>query len=188
MNLGILLLGIIVLASPQSTYVENNSCIWLSVKLPKRFELGKKSRARACRWEKHVQKFSNDRNIDPDLINALIVVESRWKPWVVSPANACGLTQVIPRYTGKAATRKKRWSCKDLLKPFNSLRAGTDILSWWIKYRKGNIKEALCGYNAGFRTCKRAGAKYAYHVLRLQSLLKKERATLAGINLLEKNN
>ncbi len=151
------------------------TCHWLTVDLPRRYALSSASRKRACKWEPTLQREAAQRDLDPDLFGALIIVESRWRPWVVSSANACGLTQVIPKWTGGTASGRRKWTCEELKRPRNALRAGARILAWWIAHRKGNVREGLCGYNAGFRTCKRAGASYARAVLSLRDTLRAAR-------------
>lgn len=184
-----------VLASPTPTSVAT-TCHWLTVDLGARYNLSKKSRRRACRWEPTVQRASQEHDLDPDLLGALIIVESAWKPWVVSGANACGLTQVIPKWTGGAASGRLKWTCAQLKRPAISIPVGARILHWWFDYHTEKInqaekkkikkksgaerkalaiREALCGYNAGFRGCKRAGARYARKVLKMQTSLKAHR-------------
>lgn len=103
--------------------------------------------------------FEND--IEPETVVALIHYESNWNPRVVSRSNACGLMQVIPKYT-----KKPKRTCRQLLRPNTNIRVGTKILSYWIhKYARGKEKTGLCAYLAGFR-CKgprpnRAGMRYA---------------------------
>ncbi len=118
----------------------------------------------ACTHAKKVVKACKKHNIDPIVFVSLIHVESNWKPHVVSYANACGLTQVLPRYS--------KYSCKQLKKPKNSIQEGARILGYWLhKYSKGDYYTALCGYNAGFR-CKgkrpnKWGMNYAKKVMKL---------------------
>ena len=150
-------------------------CHWLAVELPARYELRPSARQRACKWEPTLRALATKHSIDPDLFGALIIVESRWKPWVVSRANACGVTQVIPKWTGGRASGRRKWTCEELKAPHNGLRAGAQIFGWWLGHRKGDEREALCGYNAGFRTCKRAGASYARAVMHLRELLRAAR-------------
>ena len=151
------------------------ACHWLTVELPRRYALSSASRKRACNWEPTLQREAARRDLDPDLFGALIIVESRWRPWVVSHANACGLTQVIPKWTGGAASGRRKWTCEELKRPRTALAVGARILAWWIAHRKGDVREGLCGYNAGFRTCKRAGASYARTVLSLRDTLRAAR-------------
>jgi soluble lytic murein transglycosylase-like protein len=172
--LEIFLLSLQLLAAPASTPAVGPTCHWLTADLG-RFEIGKKARRRACRWEPTVRRAAKRFDLDPDLLGALIVVESRWRPWAVSHAHACGLTQVIPKWTGGTASGRRKWTCEQLKRPHTAIGVGARILRWWITHRKGDVREGLCGYNAGFRTCKRAGARYARKVLGLQVRLKAAR-------------
>ena len=97
---------------------------------------------------------SENNNIDPSLIVGLIYVESRFNPKAKSWANACGLMQILPRYSKKYGGKDRNLTCDELKDPKTSITTGTKILKFWKeKYARGKIKTALCGYNAGFR-CK----------------------------------
>jgi len=128
---------------------------------------------RACHFSNHVVKYSKQYKIDPYLLTALIQVESNWKPHVVSHAGACGLTQVIPKYS-------RGYTCKQLKDPITSIRVGARIFSYWYyKYAKRNKTIALCGYNAGFR-CKgtspnKYGLTYAKKVVTMYNRLKRRK-------------
>ena len=125
----------------------------------------------------HVIKVSEKYNFDPMLIFALIYVESGWNKTAVSSAGACGLTQVLPKYTGNGrgganSAGVKRLTCEQLKSPKISISTGIKTLSWWRKYHNGNISRALCSYNAGFRCggtrgrpVSRGGMRYARKVL-----------------------
>ena len=129
-----------------------------------------------CKQASTVIEESAKNDVDPSLLLALITVESNWKRTAVSSANACGLTQVIPKYTGNIT---KRYTCEQLKHPKTSIKVGAKILAWWIKYHNGNITSALCGYNAGFRCGKnrkrpsKGGMRYARKVLKMQKTIKK---------------
>ena len=139
---------------------------------------------KACSHFSEVVRVAEERSIDPALMVSLIHHESAWNPRVISRANACGLTQVIPKWTGGRATSGRKYTCEQLLNPQVSIPAGTEILSFWIRhYGKGNIKKGLCGYNAGYR-CeidqrKGKGVGYANKVYRtsrrLRALMKNMR-------------
>tara|TARA_Y100000114_G_scaffold157288_1_gene188935 strand:- start:25135 stop:25659 length:525 start_codon:yes stop_codon:yes gene_type:complete len=131
----------------------------------------------------YVVELSKKHNFDPMLIFALIYVESGWKKTVVSSAGACGLTQVLPKYTGNRKGGKnpagvEKLSCDQLKNPRISIRAGIKTLSWWRKYHNGNISRALCSYNAGFRCGSpkrprarpnRSGMRYSRKVIRYKN-------------------
>jgi len=133
----------------------------------------------ACESIQQVYKESKKNKISPTLMLALIYIESGWDKKAVSYAGACGLTQVIPKYTGKGPIKNRRYTCRQLKNPRNAIRAGTRILSYWInKYAKGNIRIGLCGYASGFR-CKgpratKRGMNYARKVLRMQRRIERE--------------
>lgn len=145
------------------------------------FYLSEYRKKTVCQNSKTLAIESNKNKIDPYLFASLIYVESAWKKTVVSSANACGLTQVIPKYTGKI-TRK--YTCKQLKDPATSIRAGTKILRWWIDWHTKNqpkrkytqeeiLNRALCSYNAGFRCGPdrrpiRGGMRYARKVLKVK--------------------
>ena len=137
------------------------------------YHLSTQRKALACKSIEHVFKESEKHNISPTLLLSVIYVESGWKKNAVSHANACGLTQVIPKYTGNRNTGTRRLTCRQLKKPRIAITAGAKTLSYWVnKYAKGNIPTALCGYSSGYR-CKgsrisRGGMRYARKVLRFQ--------------------
>jgi soluble lytic murein transglycosylase-like protein len=134
------------------------------------FGIGGKDRA--CKHSRQVVEASSKYKLDPYLLTALIQVESNWKSHVVSPAGACGLTQVVHKYS--------KYNCKQLKNPKISIWEGAKKLNYWIyKYGKGNLKIGLCGYNAGFR-CKgrsaiKSGLTYAKKVVRISNRLKRRK-------------
>lgn len=141
---------------------------------PPDFWLSEHRQKLVCEQATTVIEESAKNDIDPSLLLALITVESNWKRTAVSNANACGLTQIIPKYTGSIT---KRYTCEQLKNPKTSIKAGAKILRWWIKYHNGNITSALCGYNAGFRCGKdrkrpsKGGMRYAKKVLKMQKII-----------------
>ncbi|MAH43882.1 hypothetical protein CL614_09260 [archaeon] len=93
-----------------------------------------------------IQKVSKKYKIKSDLFVSLLWVESNFNPTVVSPGNACGISQVLPKYTDK--------TCDQLKEIPIGLEYGAKALSYWINiYAKGNDMIGLCAFNAGFR-CK----------------------------------
>ena len=129
----------------------------------------------ACDHMEAVVNASVETGIDAEIIISLIHYESNWNPKVVSKANACGLTQVIPKYT-----KNPRKSCKQLKDPWMSIRTGTTILRRWInKYGRGKVARGLCGYSSGY-TCgkrynrKHGGWRYSRKVLKYAKRLTKQ--------------
>tara|TARA_Y100000296_G_scaffold86802_1_gene127912 strand:+ start:885 stop:1442 length:558 start_codon:yes stop_codon:yes gene_type:complete len=127
----------------------------------------------ACEHMQMALEAADEYEIRPELFIAMIHVESRWNHKAVSKGYACGLTQVLPKYT-----RNPKLSCEDLKDPKTSIWTGAMKLHYWIyKYGRGKEKTGLCGYNKGYR-CKgkdknRRGMGYARSVLRHASRILK---------------
>ena len=103
----------------------------------------------ACTHMDTVVEVSEEYNLDPIILTALIHVESRWSPRAKSRSGACGLTQVIPKFSRKFGYV----GCRMLKRrPKLAIRKGGQILNYWIKtYGKGDVLKGLCAYNAGYR-------------------------------------
>lgn len=126
----------------------------------------------ACNLMEEVVGVAEENGLRPELIVALIHYESAWRPRVVSHAGACGLMQLIPKYTGKNSGVPKL-SCQDLKDPHTNLKYGAKVLRMWINaYGKGSLKKGLCGYNAGYR-CK-GTSSYAKKIIKLSSKIRQE--------------
>ena len=133
-----------------------------------------------CQYSQVIEEESCKNNLKPSLIVAVGRVESRWTPKAKSHAIACGVLQVLPKYT-----KNPKRTCSDLQKPAIGIAVGAKKLNYWIyKYGKGNKSTGLCGYNAGFR-CKgknknATGLNYAKSVLKWErkfsKALKREKA------------
>lgn len=83
------------------------------------------------------------KGIDPYVFTALIYHESAFRPYAVSKAGACGLTQVMPQWS--------KYTCDQLKNPRISIKEGASHLRKWLRRAGGNEALALCGYNAGNR-------------------------------------
>ena len=157
-------------------------CLVFATAGPPDFYLSQSRRNLACKSTNQIIQESNTVDVDPTLVMALIFVESNWKRTAVSRANACGLTQVIPKYTGKIT---KKHTCEQLKVPKNSIHVGIRTLKYWIDYHKGNISRGLCSYNAGYRCSykrkngkivkrpNKHGMRYARKVLKVKKMIDK---------------
>ena len=88
--------------------------------------------------------------IDPALIKAVIMAESRYNPNAVSKRGARGLMQLMPA-TAKAL------GVTDLFNPEDNIFGGALYLKTLIDKFNGDIKLALAAYNAGSRYVKKYG-------------------------------
>ena len=115
-------------------------------------------KANICKLESTIRTEAAKNNLEPELLASLIFVESSFYPNVVSSAQACGLTQVIPRWTGGKETNGKKYTCRQLKDSETSIKVGAQILSYNIRvYAKGNQNKGLCFYNAGTKCITKKG-------------------------------
>lgn len=110
-------------------------------------------------------------NLDHFDLYALIIIESRWDDKAISTSGACGLTQVIPKYSN--------YSCEDLLDSNISINAGTEALQYWLDKTDNDKRYALCSYGWGYscvaakkRREKHPGLRYADRVLSVSNRLR----------------
>lgn len=80
--------------------------------------------------------------IDPDLVRALIWVESNFNPRAVSNKGARGLMQLLPE-TGR------RFGAMNLFDPAENIRGGVKYLRFLMDLFSGNTRLSLAAYNAG---------------------------------------
>jgi soluble lytic murein transglycosylase len=100
-------------------------------------------------WE-HVTRYSQERELDPYLVAALIRQESTFNPRVRSRAGARGLMQILPS-TGRVLARqeKRRYNASELYDPEVNIRYGTRYLKEVLGSFSGRVDYALASYNAG---------------------------------------
>jgi len=89
-----------------------------------------------------VRDLAGEYQLDPNLVLALVEVESNFNPRAQSPKNAQGLMQLIPATAA-------RFGVRDVWDPEQNLRGGMAYLRWLLGYFKGDLRLALAGYNAG---------------------------------------
>jgi soluble lytic murein transglycosylase-like protein len=83
-------------------------------------------------------------DVDPDLLLAVIMVESRFNPAALSRKGAKGLMQLMP-ITATALDIENVYS------PEENVKAGARHLKWLIDRFDGDVKLALAAYNAGLK-------------------------------------
>ncbi len=93
------------------------------------------------------EAFSNGakQNLQPELILAIIAVESKFKEKAVSPVGARGLMQVMASAHSKKI--KSIGGSKGLYDARKNITIGTNILAQYKDMSKGNIRRTLLRYN-----------------------------------------
>ncbi|NIP30274.1 MAG: transglycosylase SLT domain-containing protein, partial [Candidatus Dadabacteria bacterium] len=122
-----------------------------------------------------INYYSNVYNLDPELVKAIIKVESNFNSGAVSSKGAIGLMQLMP---GTA----KDQGVRNPLSPTQNISGGTKYLRKLLDMFNGDLKLALAGYNAGENAVIRYGRSippypetqnYVHKVLYHYSHLKK---------------
>jgi Transglycosylase SLT domain len=79
--------------------------------------------------------------IPPDLVLAMIDVESRFNAWAVSPVGAVGLMQVMPFWPRELGVQNQ------LVRVAPNIRMGCEILRYYLRVEHLNWQRALARYN-----------------------------------------
>lgn len=97
-----------------------------------------------------IKKYSQQINVDPYLICAIIKSESNFNQYAVSRKGAIGLMQLSPA-TAKWVAYKLRleYSIEKLYDPNYNILIGTWYIKYLIDYYKNDIRLAVAAYNAG---------------------------------------
>lgn len=112
------------------------------------------------RFRSRLTQIARAYRLDPELLDAVIVVESGYEPSAVSPKGAMGLMQLMPETAVRFA----------IANPFDaveSMRGGARYLRWLMDRFDGELELVLAAYNAGEGAVERNGNRLPpYHETR----------------------
>ena len=98
--------------------------------------------AAVSRFEAFVRHYAQQQSLSPDLVRAVIQVESGFNPRALSPKGAMGLMQLMPG-TARDLGVRDPWD------PAENIRGGTQYLRQLMNKYDNNVDLALAAYNAG---------------------------------------
>src|SRR5208283_261596 len=98
--------------------------------------------ARATQYDAIIEKAAESASVEPNLLRAVIVVESGFNSRAVSKRGAVGLMQLMPA----TATR---FGVSNPYDPRQNVHAGALYLGFLIKRFRQNVHLALAAFNAG---------------------------------------
>lgn len=81
----------------------------------------------------------------PEIVLAVIEIESRFDPYAVSRAGAQGLMQVMPFWKNELGR-----ASDNLIDPDVNLRYGCTILKYYLDKENGDLPDALARYNGSY--------------------------------------
>lgn len=105
-------------------------------------------RERIAELQPWVEQIAAKNEIDPDLLNGVIWVESRFQPRAHSPAGARGLMQLMPGTAAELARELGRPVAR-VYDPELNIEMGTRYLLHMLDRFDGDETLALAAYNAG---------------------------------------
>ena len=97
-----------------------------------------------------IRKVADRHQVDPDLIHAIVHVESGYDSRAVSPKGALGLMQLVP-------ATARRFGVEDPFDPRQNIEGGTSYLKYLLGLFDGNLALSLAAYNAGENSVLREG-------------------------------
>ena len=108
------------------------------------------------------------RDLEPELVLAVIATESTFRPEAVSRAGARGLMQVIPRYHRTKV--KAVGGTPALFDPAKNIQVGTKILNEYIAMSGGNVRNGLLRYNGSLGRSTRYARRVFRHYHRMKEV------------------
>jgi soluble lytic murein transglycosylase-like protein len=129
--------------------------------------------ARSAQYDPIIEKAAASASVAPDLLRAVIVVESGFNARAVSRRGAVGLMQLMPQTA-------RRYGASDRYDPRQNVHAGARYLKSLIDRYDQDLELALAAYNAGENAVDRYGGQippyretqaYVPRVLRVYQML-----------------
>lgn len=97
-----------------------------------------------------VEQTASRHQIDPQLVHAIIKVESEYDPRAVSRKGAMGLMQLIPETA-------QRFGVENPFNPKENIEGGISYLKYLLDLYRGDLSLSLAAYNAGEGAVQRFG-------------------------------
>jgi soluble lytic murein transglycosylase-like protein len=136
--------------------------------------------AKASQYDSIIEKAAISASVEPNLLRAVIVVESGFNSRAVSKRGAMGLMQLMP-------ATASRFGASNPYDPRENVHAGARYLKFLINRFGQDIRLALAAYNAGEEAVERNGGQippftetmaYVPRVLKIYRMLSEQpRAT-----------
>ena len=104
--------------------------------------VGLPASARESAYDDFIVEHARLNNLRPDLVRAVVKVESGFNPYAQSPKGALGLMQLMP-------ATARRFNVRNPFDPEQNIRGGSSYLRQLLDRYDNNEALALAAYNAG---------------------------------------
>ena len=108
--------------------------------------------ARAAQYDTIIETAASSAAVEPNLLRAVIVVESGFNSRAVSKRGAVGLMQLMP-------ATASRFGVSNPYDPQENIHAGARYLKFLMNRFGQNVRLALAAYNAGEEAVERNGGQ-----------------------------
>ncbi len=98
--------------------------------------------ARAAYFEREILKASDAEGVDPNILWTIAYNETRFRPWLTSPKNACGMMQFIP-------STAARFDLSDPYEAAPAILAAAKYVKYLSNLFAGRVDSILAAYNSG---------------------------------------
>ncbi len=134
--------------------------VWL-VDMSSRLESRIPDPERRLELLRQVHREATRAGLSPELVLAVIQVESAFDPWAISRAGAQGLMQIMPFWLDEIGHPDD-----NLFHLQTNLRMGCTILRYYLDKEKGNLARALARYNGSLHITPNPYAHKVFAALR----------------------
>ena len=122
-------------------------------------------------WELYIKHYAARYSVDPDLVRAIIYVESKGDPYCISKKGAQGLMQIMP-------STADFMGISDMFNPEKNIEVGVKYIAWLIK--RYDEPYLLFAWNAGPARLRKnflplETKKFIVDVLTVKTYLKNEK-------------
>lgn len=128
-------------------------------------------------YEEEILRAAKQHDVDPDLVKAVIKVESNFNSSAISRKGAMGIMQLMP-------DTAEGYSVYNPFNPKENIDGGTKYLKKLIEMFGGDLKLALAAYNAG----ENAVIKYGFRIPPYDETIDYVEKVLMHYNNLKENN
>lgn len=103
---------------------------------------GKALSHRGRRYDSYIREAASRNSLDPNLVKAIVAVESNFDPHAISNKGCLGLMQLHPETA-------QRFGVKNVFNPRENIQGGVRYLRFLMDHFNSNLKQVLAAYNAG---------------------------------------